>query len=96
MVKKPCPSFSKTSNKLFHTIKPSCPKSCVNASTGPNFSLVLCGTTEYLGGECEEPAFLKSLLAHIRSGTKGASAIGPQLYGEVFSPGGGGKKKGPI
>jgi hypothetical protein len=45
---------------------------------------------EYLGGvgRVEEPAFLNSLHAHIRSGTKGASAIGLQLLGEVVSTGG--------
>jgi hypothetical protein len=41
----------------------------------------LCVATENIwgGGECEEAAFLNSLHAHIRSGPKGASAIGPQL-----------------
>ncbi len=48
----------------------------------------LCGVTEnILGGGCEESAFLNSLHDHIRSGTKGASAIDPQLWEEVVSTG---------
>jgi hypothetical protein len=60
----------------------------------PIFAAALCSNREYLGGwgRCEGPAFLNSLHAHIRSGTKGASAIGPQLWGEVFSPGSRGPK----
>jgi hypothetical protein len=62
----------------------------------PIFAWALWCNREYLGwgggGECEEPAILNSLHAHIRSGTKGASAIGPQLWGEVFSIGGRGPK----
>ncbi len=58
----------------------------MNASTAPDF---LCGYVEQQriswGGGCEEPAFVKSLHDHISSGKKGASAIGPQLWGEVVS-----------
>jgi hypothetical protein len=55
----------------------------------------LCVATENIGGrggECEEAAFLNSLHGHIRSDTKGASAIGPQLWGEVVWTGGRGPK----
>ncbi len=41
---------------------------------------LLCGATENILW-CELPAFLNSLHAHIRSGTKGASAIGPPAVG---------------
>jgi hypothetical protein len=52
----------------------------------PIFSVALCSNREYLGGgECEESAFLNSLHAYISSAMKGASHIGPQLWGEVFS-----------
>jgi hypothetical protein len=76
-------------------MKSSCPKRCVNASIAPDFC---CGSVvqQWIsgGGEwgCEDPAFLNSLHARIRSGTKGASAIGPQLWGEVVSAGSRGQK----
>jgi hypothetical protein len=58
-------------------MKSSCPKRRVNMSTGPDFAGALCSNREYLGegGECEKAVVLK-----------GASAIGPQLWGEVFTP----------
>ncbi len=73
-------------------MKSLCPKRCVNASTAPDFcpgSVVQQRISE--GGKGEEPDFLNSLHNHIRSGTKGASAIGPQLWGEVVSTGGTGQ-----
>ncbi len=63
--------------------------------THPIFVVALCSNREYLvggGGWVLGSSFLNSLHAHIRSGTKGASAIGPQLWGEVFSIGGRGPK----
>jgi hypothetical protein len=86
--------LSKTFKKLFGSMKSSCPKCRMNTSTVPNFyhgSVVQQGISGGGGLKCEESAFLNSLHAHIRSGMKGASAIGPQL-GEVFSPGGRGQK----
>ncbi len=60
----------------------------------PIFVAALCSNREYLGGggEMWGSSFINSLHAHIRRGTKGASAIGPQLSGEVFSTGGRGPK----
>ncbi len=85
-------AVSKIFNKLFLWMKSSCPKHHVNMSTVPDFAAALWCNREYLGRRCERPAFLNNLHAHIRSGAKGASAIGPQMWGEVFSPGGRGKK----
>jgi hypothetical protein len=49
----------------------------------------LCVATENIWGrELWGCSFLDSLHAHIRSSTKGESPIGPQLWGEVISPGG--------
>jgi hypothetical protein len=56
----------------------------------PIFAMALFNNREYLGGERERmlgSSFLNSLHAHVRSAPKGASPIGPQLQGEVFSPG---------
>jgi hypothetical protein len=53
----------------------------------PIFAAALCNNREYLGREWVS-SFLNSLHAHIRSSTKGASPIGPQLWEEAFSPGG--------
>jgi hypothetical protein len=59
-------------------MKSLCPKRRVNTSTAPDFAAALCSNREYLGGEageCEKAVVLK-----------GASAIGSQLWGEVFTP----------
>ena len=59
-------------------MKSSCPKRRANRSTPLDFAGALCSNREYLGGkggECEKAVVLK-----------GASAIGPQLWGEVFTP----------
>jgi hypothetical protein len=59
-------------------MKSSCPKRRANRSTLLDIAGALCSNREYLGGEggeCEKAVVLK-----------GASAIGPQLWGEVFTP----------
>jgi hypothetical protein len=73
------------------------PKTLCKCENRIRFFPLLCDATEYIlgggGGRGDEkPAFLNSLHAHIRSGTKGASAIGPQLWREVVSTGGRGQK----
>jgi hypothetical protein len=78
-------------------MKSSCPKHSVNASTAPNFchGSVMQQRISWGGGGCKEPVFLNSLHGHIGSGTKEASAIGPQLWGEMVSTSGRGQE-GPI
>jgi hypothetical protein len=59
----------------------------------PIFAAALCGNREYLGGgRVWVSSFLNSLHALIRSAPLGACPISPQLWGEVFSPGGRGPK----
>ncbi len=59
------------------------PKTLCKCEYRTQFMPWFCGATENIfggGGGCEESAF-KRLHDHIRSGTKGASAIGPHSFG---------------